>query len=73
MSLGLFAAAAGHPWAIGGAAFNTLVLISVTFMTEKRMLDRPERRAEYERYIRTTSSWIPMPKRADRQHPAKAL
>jgi steroid 5-alpha reductase family enzyme len=64
-SLGLLGAAAGQPWVLCGAAFNTLVLISVTFMTEGRMLARPERRAEYERYIRTTSSWIPRAKFTD--------
>jgi len=65
-SLGLFGCAAGHPWTLAGAAFNTLVLVSVTYMTEAKMCARPERRAAYERYIRTTSCWILLPKFRDR-------
>jgi len=65
-SLGLFGCASGHWWVLCGVAFNTLVLISVTFMTEQRMLARPERREDYMRYMRTTSAWIPLPKFRDR-------
>lgn len=65
-SLGVFGVAAGQPWVLCGAAFNTAVLLSVTAMTEQRMLERPERREEYSRYMRTTSAWIPLPKFTDR-------
>ena len=44
-----------------GTAFNSLILATVTFMTEERMLTRwaPRRAALYREYIRTTSPCIP--------------
>ena len=51
-----------------GTAFNSLVLATVTQMTETRMLTRwpPERVAAYKEYMRTTSPCIPWFKAAPR-------
>lgn len=64
--------AAGQVWVLAGAALNTVVLLSVTAMTEQRMLERRERREQYLRYMRTTSAWLPLPKFAERAAGAKA-
>lgn len=54
-----FGAASGEPWAVVGAAFNSAVLAAVTVMTERRMLEIPERRDLYADYRRRTSVWVP--------------
>jgi steroid 5-alpha reductase family enzyme len=51
------------PWVAVGTAFNSVVLATVTWMTERRMLDVPERRAAYLAYRARTSVWIPWPPR----------
>ena len=60
-SLGGFAAAAGQPWALIGAAFNSACMVGVTQLTEQRMLRRAERAAAYREYQRSTSVWVPWP------------
>jgi len=59
----IFAAGLGQWYMFAGTAFNSLVLASVTVMTERRMLSNwPPARAElYREYIRTTSACIPLP------------
>ena len=51
---------------VGGAFFNSIVLATVTFMTEEKMLTGwgPERVAMYREYIRRTSPCIPWFKKA---------
>jgi steroid 5-alpha reductase family enzyme len=51
----------GVPWVAVGTFFNSCVLAGVTFMTERRMLEVPERRAAYAGYQRRTSVWLPWP------------
>ncbi len=48
----------------GGALFNSLVLASVTVMTERRMLENwpADRAALYREYMRTTSACVPLPR-----------
>ena len=60
-SFALFAGRLGGWWAFCGTAFNSLVLASVTVMTEQRMLTRwpKERAALYREYVRTTSACVP--------------
>jgi steroid 5-alpha reductase family enzyme len=60
--LGLMAYNLGYPEYLLGPLFNSLCLIVATQMVEARMLRSEPRRAEYERYQKTTSAWIPMPK-----------
>jgi hypothetical protein len=54
----------GQWYMAGGALFNSLVLASVTVMTERRMLDNwPKARAAlYGEYMRTTSACVPLPR-----------
>ena len=49
---------------LSGWVINTATLITVTFMTEKRMLDNwePERAQRYREYRKCTSAWIPLPR-----------
>jgi steroid 5-alpha reductase family enzyme len=70
-SLGLFAWRLGHPWALAGAAVNSACLFAVTGMVEERMLARPDRRAAYREYMRTTSMWLPLPKFRSRAEKAE--
>jgi steroid 5-alpha reductase family enzyme len=58
-SIAGFGVAVGEPWVVIGTAFNSCVLAGVTVMTERRMLQVPERRAAYEAYRRRTSVWVP--------------
>ena len=53
----------GEPWVVVGTALNTAVLAAVTVMTERRMLEVPERREAYRAYRRRTSVWLPWPPR----------
>ena len=61
---GLYAVRLGQWYMLGGWLFNTIVLITVTCMTEDRMLSNwdKDRVALYREYKRATSSWIPLPK-----------
>ncbi len=61
--LGLLGAHLGAWWVLAGAAVNTGVLVQVTAMAEKRMLERPERAAAFRAYQRRTSAWLPLPRR----------
>ena len=62
-SISLFAANVGHPEAMVGTVLNSLVLLTVTFMTEAKMLREwaPSRAQLYREYRRTTSMWLPLP------------
>jgi steroid 5-alpha reductase family enzyme len=68
-ALGGFAVSLGQPEMLVGTAFNSLVLATVTVMTENKMLTRwaPERAELYRQYIRTTSPLIPWFKRGSRK------
>ena len=56
-----FAVGLGEWWMIAGTAFNSVVLATVTVMTEQRMLKNWEasRADKYREYMRTTSVLIP--------------
>jgi steroid 5-alpha reductase family enzyme len=58
-SIAGFGIACGEPWVALGSAFNSCVLAGVTVMTERRMLEQPERREAYAAYRRRTSVWVP--------------
>ena len=60
-SIAGFGAVCGEPWVVIGTLFNSCVLAGVTFMTERRMLEVPERRDAYEAYRQRTSVWLPWP------------
>jgi steroid 5-alpha reductase family enzyme len=64
-SIAGFGVVCGEPWVIAGTAFNSAVLAAVTIMTERRMLEIPERRDLYAAYRRRTSVWIPWWPRSD--------
>ncbi len=49
----------GEPWVAVGTALNSVVLATVTVMTERRMLAVPERREAFLAYRRRTSVWVP--------------
>jgi steroid 5-alpha reductase family enzyme len=66
-SLAGFGLVCGEPWVTAGAAFNNAVLAGVTVMTERRMLDAPERTDLYAAYRRRTSAWIPWWPRRERR------
>lgn len=65
-SYSLFAVRLGQPWMVLGTAFNSLILATVTLMTEERMLRGwdARRAALYREYMRSTSVLIPWFKRA---------
>ncbi|KXZ56334.1 hypothetical protein GPECTOR_1g295 [Gonium pectorale] len=63
-ALGAWACVCGQPWMLVGAAFNSLCFVSITAMTEQRMLARPERAQLYRHYQQTTSVWVPWFRRA---------
>lgn len=64
-SFALFSIPRGDWWAASGTLFNSIVLATVTVMTEQRMIRNwsEERVALYRAYQRTTSPLIPMPNR----------
>eukprot|EP00930_Biecheleria_cincta_P060299 TRINITY_DN45976_c0_g1_i1.p1 TRINITY_DN45976_c0_g1~~TRINITY_DN45976_c0_g1_i1.p1 ORF type:complete len:380 (-),score=31.30 TRINITY_DN45976_c0_g1_i1:43-1119(-) len=64
-SFAMFSIPRGDWWAVSGTLFNSLVLATVTVMTEQRMLNNwPEDRATlYRKYQQTTSPLFPMPNR----------
>jgi len=49
----------GQAWTIVGTLFNTIVLVSVTFMVEEKMLRKEERRQVYMDYCRRTPMLVP--------------
>ena len=58
--MALFSRLVGQKWTIIGTIFNSLVMIEVTNMTEKRIMDFNSIRAEaYRKYIACTSMWVP--------------
>ena len=73
-SFSAFAVRLGQPIWVLGTAFNSLILATVTFMTEERMLTRwsKERVELYREYIRTTSPCIPWFPRASKVLPVSA-
>ena len=69
-SIAGFGLVCGQPWVVIGTTINSCALAGVTAMTERRMLDIPERREAYAAYRARTSVWIPWPPRdakADRR------
>ena len=44
---------------VGGTLLNSAVLPAVTVMTERRMLEVPERSEAYRDYQQRTSVWLP--------------
>ncbi len=64
-SIAGFGVVCGEPWVVVGTLFNSSVLAAVTVMTERRMLDVPERRDAYAAYRARTSVWIPWPPRRE--------
>ena len=62
-SIAGFGLVCGEPSVMIGTAINSCVLAGVTVMTERRMLDVPERRGAYAAYRARTSVWIPWPPR----------
>ena len=62
-SIAGFGIVCGEAWVVVGTLFNSVVLAAVTVMTERRMLDVPERREAYAAYRARTSVWIPWPPR----------
>jgi len=60
----IFSAGLGQWYMFAGTFFNSLVLASVTVMTEQRMLRNwtQERADLYREYMRTTSPLIPLPR-----------
>ena len=60
-SFGLFACGLGGWHTLAGTAFNSIILATVTVMTEARMLSNwaPARANLYREYMRTTSVLIP--------------
>ena len=63
-SIAGFGMVCDEPWVAIGAAFNSCILATVTFMTERRMCAEPGRSRLYADYQRRTSVWIPWPPRA---------
>ncbi len=62
-SIAGFGVVCGEAWVVVGTLFNSSVLAAVTVMTERRMLEVPERRDAYAAYRARTSVWIPWPPR----------
>lgn len=62
-SIAGFGVICGESWVVIGTLFNSCVLAGVTVMTERRMLEVPEREAEYRAYRERTSVWLPLPPR----------
>ncbi|CAG9461258.1 unnamed protein product [Pedinophyceae sp. YPF-701] len=58
-AFGVMGAAAGAPWVLLGATFNSLCMVKVADMVEDRMLSRPSRSAEYRAYMKRVSRVIP--------------
>jgi steroid 5-alpha reductase family enzyme len=61
LGFGLFAVRLGQWWMLCGWVINTATLITVTFMTENRMLKNwdGERAELYRKYRNETSAWFP--------------
>lgn len=59
-----FAAGLGQWYMAGGTLFNSMVLATVTVMTEQRMLANwsSDRAELYREYMRTTSACVPLPR-----------
>jgi len=58
-SIAGFGVVCGEPWVVVGTLFNSCVLAAVTVMTERRMLEVPERRDAYAAYRARTPVWLP--------------
>ena len=56
-----FSVLLGQWYMMGGTLFNSMVLATVTTMTERRMLDgwEPARAQQYRAYMRRTSPCVP--------------
>lgn len=57
--LAIFAWGLGHSWSFVGPLINSLCLVYVTVLVEKRMLKQAYRVEAYKLYQKTTSAWIP--------------
>lgn len=55
----IFAWNLGQGWTLIGALVNTLCLVYVTILVERRMLKQEYRAEAYRAYQKTTSVWIP--------------
>jgi steroid 5-alpha reductase family enzyme len=61
-AVGLFAYRLGKPWALGGAAFNTLVMVTVTLMVEAKMSSVGSRGEAWKAYCKRVPCWIGVPR-----------
>lgn len=59
--LALLGVQSGVWWVVVGPAFNSMVMASVTVMTERRMGARPERAKAWREYAEVTPAWVPIP------------
>lgn len=55
----MFAWNLGQGWTLIGALVNTLCLVYVTILVERRMVKQEYRAEAYRAYQKTTSVWIP--------------
>lgn len=53
----------GEGWVVIGTLANTVILAVVTVLTERRILERADRREAYRAYQVRTSVWLPWPPR----------
>lgn len=58
-SLALWGVKLGWYWTVAGTLFNSICLVEVTRMTERRMAARPERAQAWEEHCARTSVWVP--------------
>ncbi|CAI5490861.1 unnamed protein product [Closterium sp. Naga37s-1] len=58
-ALALFGWNAGRGWTVVGTVVNSLCMVAVTVLVEKRMRGKVERRALFEAYCARTSVWVP--------------
>jgi len=67
----IFAWNVGQGWTAIGSLVNSLCLVYVTVLVERRMLEQEHRAEAYKQYQKTTSVWIPWFKTADGGEKAK--
>ncbi|GJP32351.1 hypothetical protein CLOM_g16948 [Closterium sp. NIES-68] len=58
-ALALWGWNAGMGWTVVGTVVNSLCMVAVTVLVEKRMRGKEERREMFEAYCRRTSMWVP--------------
>lgn len=57
--LALYACGIGKGWTMWGTFVNSMCMVYVTVLVERRMLEDKKRTSVYENYRKTTSVWIP--------------